>query len=322
MLDESIRKKMLEQPVRELMTKQVITLEPYDNLLRAQNEMSRYRIKKIVIVNSSGRIARKSPVGILTVKDMMKFLLNDKTDRSLYEMKISEAMTIHLVTAEEDETVVNCARILKEDNCNISSLVIVRKAEGFSKEMPSSNASLLSGIVTSTDLSRFYSENCVGLSLVNEYMSRPVITISIDNKIPSAAQLMVDKNISQLVVTSNDTAKSIVGILSERDISSVTLAFKSKRQRSVSEYIGTIFATSKQKFEAFSEPSLVSIGDIFTPDPTTIEKDADLAIAAKILTNHRVSALPVVDSLEDETKRNQPIGIISKTDVVQALSRI
>lgn len=321
MLDESIRKKMLEQPVSELMTKQVITLEPYDNLLRAQNEMSRYRIKKIVIVNSSGRIARKSPVGILTVKDMMKFLLNDKTDRSLYEMKISEAMTTHLVTAEEDETVANCARILK-DNCNISSLVIVRKAEGFSKEMPSSNASLLSGIVTSTDLSRFYSENCVGLSLVNEYMSRPVITISIDNKIPSAAQLMVDKNISQLVVTSNDTAKSIVGILSERDISSVTLAFKSKRQRSVSEYIGTIFATSKQKFEAFSEPSLVSIGDIFTPDPTTIEKDVDLAIAAKILTNHRVSALPVVDSLEDETKRNQPIGIISKTDVVQALSRI
>src|SRR5581483_1783147 len=116
MLDESIRKKMLEQPVRELMTKQVITLEPYDNLLRAQNEMSRYRIKKIVIVNSSGRIARKIPVGILTVKDMMKFLLGDKTDRSLYEMKISEAMTTNLVTAEEDETVVNCARILKEDN--------------------------------------------------------------------------------------------------------------------------------------------------------------------------------------------------------------
>ncbi|AIF85489.1 putative transcriptional regulator, contains C-terminal CBS domains [Candidatus Nitrososphaera evergladensis SR1] len=315
-------KDILERTVKELMTKQVMTLEPYDNLLRAQNEMSRYRIKKIVIANSSGKIARKIPIGIMTVKDMLKFLLNDKTDRSLYEMKISEAMTVKLVTADADERVVNCARILK-DNHNISSLVIVREDSGFSKETQSSASSrILSGIVTSTDLSRFYSENCVGLSSVGEYMSQPVVTISIDEKISTAAQLMVEKNISQLAVTSNDTAKSILGILSEKDISSVTLALKSKTQRSVSEYIGTIFASSKQNFKAFSEPSLVRIGDIFTPDPITIEKDADLAVAAKILTSHRVSALPVVDSLEGETKRNQPIGIISKTDVVTALSRI
>lgn len=321
MLDESTKKQILESTVKELMTKQVITLEPYDNLLRAQNEMSRYRIKKIVIAKSSGKIARKIPAGILTVKDMLKYLLKDKTDRSLYEMKISEAMTTSLVTAEADERVGNCARIL-EDNHNISSLVIVREDSGFSKQTQSPAGRILSGIVTSTDLSRFYSENCVGLSSVDEYMSRPVVTISISEKIPAAAQLMVDKDISQLAVTSNNAAKSILGILSEKDISSVTLAFKSKTQRSVSEYIGTIFASSKQNFEAFSEPSLVKIGDIFTPDPTTIEKDADLAVAAKILTSHRVSALPVVDSLEDQTKRNSPIGIISKTDVVRALSRI
>jgi signal-transduction protein with cAMP-binding, CBS, and nucleotidyltransferase domain len=64
-----------DQKVKGLMTKHVITLVRHDNLLRVQNEMLRYRIKKIVVAESSGKIAEKIPVGILTVKDILKFLL-------------------------------------------------------------------------------------------------------------------------------------------------------------------------------------------------------------------------------------------------------
>jgi CBS domain-containing protein len=55
-----------------------------------------------------------------------------------------------------------------------------------------------------------------------------------------------------------------------------------------------------------------------TPNPITIEKDADLAEAAKIMVKHRISGLPVIESSVNVEK---PIGIISKFDIIKALSR-
>lgn len=40
---------------RDLMTKDVVILLPQDNLLNAQDKMSRYRIKKIIIVDDNNK---------------------------------------------------------------------------------------------------------------------------------------------------------------------------------------------------------------------------------------------------------------------------
>jgi CBS domain-containing protein len=48
-----------------------------------------------------------------------------------------------------------------------------------------------------------------------------------------------------------------------------------------------------------------------TPNPVTIEKDADLAEAAKIMIKRGISGLPVIE-LPDNVE--QAIGIISKSD--------
>jgi CBS domain-containing protein len=53
-----------------------------------------------------------------------------------------------------------------------------------------------------------------------------------------------------------------------------------------------------------------------TPNPVTIEKDADLAEAAKIMIKRGISGLPVIE-LPDNVE--QAIGIISKSDIVKAL---
>jgi CBS domain-containing protein len=324
----NVVKLVREQKVNELMTRHVITLGSNDSILRAQNEMLRYRIKKIVVVAQSEKFAEKIPVGILTVKDILKFLLQDSTNRSLYEMRISEAMTTNLVTATQNESIANCASIMLTHRNNISSIVIVKEQSGFLTDNTQPHVMdakmSLAGILTMTDLSRFYSENCSGLSSVSNYMSMPIITISINEKVRAAAELMVDKNVSLVGVTSNDRYKTLLGILSETEIGRVTLAFRSKAQRSVSEYIGMIFSQNKKHFEEFSEPSLVTIGDIFTPNPTLIEKGADLAEAAKILaSSNNVSGLPVVESLQHQIKGNPPaVGIISKSDIVRALAEI
>jgi CBS domain-containing protein len=314
MLNKILKKNIQDYKAKDLMTKYVITLLSEDNLLKAQNMMSRYRIKKIVVVDDKNK---KYPVGILTIKDIIKSLISDKTDRDIHEMLISKAMTKNLITTNKDNSVVDCAKIMHKNNNNISSLVVIEEEKDESE-----NKMLLSGIITSTDFTRFFSENCIGLASVKDYMSHPIFTISINEKVSVAAQLMLEKSVSRLVVTAIDSHSSLLGILSETDISRVITGLKSRTLRSVYEHMQVIFASSKRNsLDNSIEPALIRIQDIFTPNPTTIEKDADLAEAAKIMIKQGISGIPVIESsLEEEKAKNQPIGIISKTDIVKALT--
>ena len=322
MLNKILKKDIQDYKAKDLMTKNVITLQPQDTLLKVQNTMSHYRIKKIIIIDDKHK-NKKYPVGILTIKDILKFLISDKTDRDLDEIPIFEAMTKNLITTNKNRSVIDCTKILNNNN-NIGSLIVVEE-DGSEQQESSANKKmlLLSGIITSTDITRFFSENCIGLTSVKNYMSQRVFTISVNEKVSRATQLMLEKNVSRLVVTATDSHNSLLGILSETDISRVTTAFKSKTLRSVYENIELLFTSSKRNLD-FIEPAFIRIQDIFTPNPITIQKDADLAEAAKIMIRQGISRIPVIESSleEEEKKNNQPVGIISKTDILKALTDI
>jgi CBS domain-containing protein len=329
MLNKIFKRDIQDYKAKDLMTKNVIALQSQDNLLRAQRMMSRFKIKKIVIVDDDKN--KKYPVGILTVKDIIKFIISDKTDRDLDEIAIFEAMTKNVITTIKNKNVVDCAKIL--DKNNISSLIVIEEEEENSEQQEqqresSANKKIsLSGIITSTDFTRFFSENCIGLASVKDYMSQPVFTISIDEKVSRAIQLMLEKNVSRLVVTAMGSSHSIsiLGILSETDISGITPALKSRKLRSVYENMELLFGSSKRNLD-FIEPALVRIEDIFTPNPITIEKDADLAEAAKLMVKQGISGIPIIESSlvkgGEEKIDNQPIGMISKTNIVRALTDI
>lgn len=82
-----------------------------------------------------------------------------------------------------------------------------------------------------------------------------------------------------------------------------------------------LFFGSKSKPE-FVEPSFVRLEDIITRSTMTIEKDADLAEAAKMMIRQGISGLPVVELGNNGViNAEQPIGIISKSDIVKALTK-
>ena len=220
MLNKISKNDIQDYKARDLITKDVVILLPQDNLLNAQDKMSRYRIKKIVVVDDKDK---KHPVGILTIKDIIKFLTLDRTDRDLNEIPIVEAMTKKLITINETKSVVDCAKILdKDDNSTINSLIVVEDEAVQHKQLESSGnwKILLSGIITSTDFTRFFSERCIGLASVKDYMSHPVFLISINEKVSTAAELMIEKNVSRVVVTPASRHRDrLLGILSETDIS-------------------------------------------------------------------------------------------------------
>ena len=297
MLNKIFKKHIEGYKANDLMVKHVITLPPMESLWKGYNTMSRYRIKKIVVTQ-----IEKHPIGIVTLKDIIKFLIADKRDMDLDEIPISEAMTRNLITANKNNTITECAKTLTKNN--ISSLIIVED----------DNNNNLAGIITATDFVNFFSENCIGFAFVKDYMSQSFFTISIKEKVSTAAQIMSEKKVSRLIVIEPDNQNKIAGIISETDISRTVPAFKSRTIRSVYENMELLFS-SKSKPD-FIEPSFVRIDDIMTRNITTIEKDADLAEAAKIMIKHGIGGLPVIESRDN---MEQPIGVISKSDIVKAL---
>jgi CBS domain-containing protein len=98
MFNNRAKNDIKDYTAKDLMTKDVVTLLPHDNLLDAQNKMSRYGIRKIVIVDDNNK---RLPVGILSIKGIIKFLILDRIDRDLDEIPIDEAMTKKLITISE-----------------------------------------------------------------------------------------------------------------------------------------------------------------------------------------------------------------------------
>jgi CBS domain-containing protein len=220
-------------------------------------------------------------------------------------------MNKNLIMANKNSIITDCAKTVTENN--VSSLIIVNEDDD-----GNNNDNSLAGIITTTDFADFFSENCIGLTSVENYMSQPVFTISIKEKISTAAQIMLEEKVSRLVVIDEDNNQNnLVGIISETDISRTVPAFQSRTIRSVYEHIELLFS-SKSKPDFITEPSFVRIEDIMTPNAVAINKDADFAEAAKIMVRRRVSGLPIIEPFDNTNQ--QPIGITSKSDIVKALT--
>jgi CBS domain-containing protein len=78
-------------PVYDIATKKVITAPPYESLAAVRDLMIRNNISRVVVAEED------RPVGLVTKKDIVKFLAIDNTDRSLLEIPVSEVMSANLV---------------------------------------------------------------------------------------------------------------------------------------------------------------------------------------------------------------------------------
>ena len=89
-------------------TQKAITLEQDMTLLEARNTMIKYNISRIVVVKEH------IPVGILTEKDIARFLYSEVPSRRLDEIVVNEIMSKNLVTVEENSDLRKCSRLMLE----------------------------------------------------------------------------------------------------------------------------------------------------------------------------------------------------------------
>ena len=128
--------------------------------------------------------------------------------------------------------------------------------------------------------------------IVRDVMTTQPITVDPQTPILDARQRMADRRIRHLIVTE---AARVVGIITDRDI---RLNLPSP-------------ATSLSVWEVNYLLARLTVGEVMTRSVIVIDSERAIAEAARIMVEHKIGALPVVDG-------GRLVGIVTESDFVRA----
>jgi CBS domain-containing protein len=281
------------QPKAKDVVRQAITLEPDNTLYDARNVLLRYNISRVVVAKDN------KPLGIVTEKDISRFLFREMPNRRLHEFRLDEIMNKNLILSTEEDDLTVCAKLMLENK--ISSLIVIDNIDNG-----------LKGIFTKSDMVDAYAKYYPRKSIVEEYMTRKVITVAPDENLHTILQLMADRELSRVVVTRNQKP---VGIITGHDLLPLSILFGTR--------IAGKYWTSEEELISRRQNIPSGIKAVFLAEDImkyyliTIAKNTDLAQAAQIMTRNRISGLPVV---QYSNNAGNLVGIITRTDIIKALA--
>ena len=128
---------------------------------------------------------------------------------------------------------------------------------------------------------------------VRRWMTENVITITPQTTLPEAQRIMLEHKIRRLPVMKSG---KLVGIVTLGDI----------REANPSD------ATTLSIYELNYLMDRLTAKDFMTPNPITITPDATIGEAARLMVEHKIGGLPVID-------HGDLVGIITETDLCRLL---
>ena len=233
-------------------------------------------------------------VGIITEKDIGLFLFSDTTNQSLDNISITKIMK-PIEFVNQEITPENSAKIMIEKG--ISSLAI-----GESEEVKT--------IFTKSDLVSYYAENITDGKKVVDFMTHEYEFTHTAAPLYKVVRKMLEKKISRLIVKNQN--EEPVGVISFRDLFRISIELGSNEDDSgftISDQMRKGFLSK----EGFGNISLAR--DVMTEGLITIKFNQSLTDACQLILENNVSGLIVLDGNKSIT------GIISKTDIVEALAK-
>jgi acetoin utilization protein AcuB len=129
--------------------------------------------------------------------------------------------------------------------------------------------------------------------LVADIMTRNPVTVTPRNAIRTAINLMREGGYRRLPVVDRGR---LVGIITDRDLRRAA---------------NSPFVVREQWYDNFILDH-IEVGSCMTPNPMTIEPNASIAEAARLMRNHKIGGLPVV-------AEGQLVGIVTETDLLDFL---
>jgi acetoin utilization protein AcuB len=129
---------------------------------------------------------------------------------------------------------------------------------------------------------------------VRDLMTAKPITVDPETPMLEARQRMVEERIRHLIVVEN---ARVVGIVTDRDI---RLNLPSP-------------ATSLSVWEINFLLAKLTVGGVMSSSVIVVDPDRPIAEAARIMIDHKIGALPVVEE-------GRLVGIITESDFVRAIA--
>ena len=146
---------------------------------------------------------------------------------------------------------------------------------------------------------------------VSEVMSTPVRQVSLETPLQEAVQLMSEHHISALAVV--DVAGALVGELTEQDLMVRESGFQPGPYVMLLDaviYLRNPLNWDKEVHQVLGS----SVGEVMSKTPHSCTAELPLPAAAKLLHERGTQRLFVLDG------QKQPIGVLTRGDVVRALA--
>ena len=197
----------INEPVKEIMTRDVISITPKYSIRESVDLMTKNGIGSLPIVDKEDKV-----VGIVTERDFALALAGSLTTETVGDIMIKDVITTTPGTPIE-----SCSKIMVRNNL---------------RRIPVVEEEKLIGIVTSTDILRFFGDKEMfasmtsnsGLDVLKRKISeiiKPNILVTESNvRLGDLCELLAEKNIGGVPVVDDD---QLVGIVTERDILNTVL---------------------------------------------------------------------------------------------------
>ena len=256
-------------------------------------------LKKIIDEKKSRMLVIKNGkiTGLVSEKDLGFFLLSDDSELSLDKIPLSEIVK-NVISVDENTTLAQCAQTMITNG--IGSLVITSNDEP-------------TGILTKTDLVRFFTKTYPGKKIVGEYMSPYYAWQYFDTSLSKVVLKMIDEKISRVILRNHDEVP--VGIVTFRDLFGISLNLgKQEYVLDNSDPVISVIFPRKGFISDSGFGGSTKVSDIMSKNIVSVNYDDDLANTGKILLDKKINGAGVL------SMHGNIIGIISKTDIVKALA--
>jgi CBS domain-containing protein len=256
-------------------------------------------LKKIIAEKKSRLLVTENDkiIGLVSEKDLGLFLLTDDTERKLDEIPLSEILK-EIISVDEKTTVEKCSEMMLKHG--IGSLVVTENDK-------------IVGILTKTDLVRYFTKTHPGEKIVGEYMSPYYAWQYSDTPLSKVVLKMIDDKISRVILRNHN--EEPVGIVTFRDL--FNLALKLGQHEDVLDNSDSMISVIFPRKGFISDSGFgasTKVDEIMSKDIVSVHYDDDLAKTGKTLLEKNINGAGVLSG------HDTIIGIISKTDIIKALA--
>ncbi|NCF22573.1 MAG: CBS domain-containing protein [Nitrosopumilaceae archaeon] len=274
--------------VKDIM-KKPITIENSSSISHAIHKFLDSKISRLLTTNDEGRI-----IGIITEKDIGLYLLANNTEKNLDELSVSE-ISKPLIEVSESTPVEDAAHIMISKN--IGSVGV-----SYSDTV---------GIVTKTDMAKYYYQNYVGHKRVGDAMTVSYSAMYEDDKLYQILEKMIQDKVSRLVIKNRDD--DAVGIVTFGDVFRLSLSLG--RDSDVIDNSDPAISVIFPRKGFLSETGFggtTSAKDVMSRKIKTSDYNEDLVSACLEMLDNNINGCGVL--IEGKLS-----GIVSKTDVIKIL---